>query len=65
MLKKNLDIIGWILFTVMINFFPPSVLNYSGKYRMINVNSPMYEFSRYALPLMFLAVIIYRRWRNR
>lgn len=65
MFKKNADLIGWLGLTIMINFFPTTSPNPNGKWMLFNINSPNYEFNRYAIPIILLVVIIYRRWRNR
>lgn len=60
---KNKDLICWLGLCAMIYFFPNTS---DGAWDFdLSTKNPHYHFNKFFVPAVILAVIIFRRWRNR
>ena len=65
MIKKNADLLAWAALVVLFIAFPDMSIGKNKPWNSAEVDNPHPFLIKSAFLIFVLAIILYRRWRNR
>lgn len=65
MIQKNLDLLAWLALVVLFVIFPGMSIGRNKPWDNADVDNPYAFYIKGAFLVFVLAVILFRRWRNR